>query len=99
MLYGSGFLLPFYEGKFDALRVGRAVIDWSVVRWLGSTPPFVDQGWQMTNGLREGMNLKGVIEIIKIRPPTGSKYRVDWVHADHAPCPSFFSLHGSRRGG
>lgn len=77
LLYGADFLLLFYEGKFDALRCGNAMIDWNVSRWLPDNPPF-DQHWKTTNGLRPHLSLKDTLALLKLSAPRNDKYRLTW---------------------
>lgn len=78
MLYGQNFLLLFYKEKLDGLRVTRAVFDWQISQWIKPSPPFATEEWTMSNGLREGMNLKEVVAIIKVAPPESRKYHLEW---------------------
>jgi peroxiredoxin len=73
LLYGQAYALLCYDGSFDAVRIGRSIMDWNLSGWITETAPFTTDGWQLSDGVRPEMSLKEVLEITKAQPGT-SKY-------------------------
>lgn len=77
-LYDRSFLFLFYEGKLDALRVSRYVINWETANWIQPRPPFSSDEWSLSNGIRSGMTLQQVADLLQIPVPENNKYRLVW---------------------
>ena len=68
LLYGQSHLLLCYDGEFDAILIDRNVLNWEVSHWLTDQLPFTFEGWHLSDGVKSGMNLKAVKEIVHEEP-------------------------------
>ena len=82
LVYPQNALMLLFEGKFDAFRIGRMVLDHDLGMWLsGST--FGREEWSVSNGLRARMSRQEVLALLPsvaaLEPSSfaSSKYRLE----------------------
>jgi TonB family protein len=63
MLYGKSHAFVFTDQKLSGVRITYTVIDFKLSRDQVARTPFDDIRWQLSNGVRNGMNLADVKKI------------------------------------
>lgn len=64
MLYGKQHAFIFTAAKLSGVRITNAVFDWKLSQAQIARTPFDEISWQLSNGIRQEMNLVNVKKIL-----------------------------------
>jgi TonB family protein len=83
MLYGKEHAFIFTDAKLSGVRITKTVLDWKLSRDQLTQPPFDDIRWQLSNGIRQEMNLAEVKKILGERLVT-DRFQLRYFSTDKA---------------
>jgi peroxiredoxin len=79
LIYGKNFLLLFYEGIFDGVRISSSsTVDWKISLWQQDHPLFPGDKWRISNGLHKEMALDDAIKILGVSPIGNDNHKIHW---------------------